>query len=173
MALEIERRFLVIDETWRQHVEWEAEIKQGYLFSSEDGLTTRIRVQTQPNRAPQAWLTIKAKGPSKVMAHARLEFEYAIPVEDAEELLSLSPWYLEKKRHGLHLSEGDWVLDIFSGSNSPLVIAEVELTHPEAKPPIPVWCGKEVTGVHQLSNAALARHPLQNWQKSEIRTLLD
>ena len=93
--------------------------------------------------------------------------EYAIPVADAEALLALSSWRLEKQRHGLLLPGGEWVLDVFLGANAPLVIAEVELLHADQEVEIPAWCGKEITGLHQLSNASLARHPWQSWDASK------
>ena len=171
MALEIERRFLVRGDGWRSHVTWEAQLQQGYLLNREDGLTARVRLQRPDNGNDQAWLTIKAKADAEAPSHARLEFDYAIPVEDALALLKLSAWQVSKKRHGLHLPGGDWVLDVFAGHNAPLVIAEVELEQPEDTPPIPSWCGREVTGLHQLSNAALAQIPLRNWCDEERQAL--
>jgi CYTH domain-containing protein len=166
MALEIERRFLVTGDAWQAHVSWVAEFRQGYLQSREDGLTTRIRLQQAGSGGEQAWLTIKAV-PDGASVATRLEFEYAIPVADAEALLALSSWRLEKQRHGLLLPGGEWVLDVFLGANAPLVIAEVELLHADQEVEIPAWCGNEITGLHQLSNASLARHPWQSWDASK------
>lgn len=172
MPLEIERRFLVINGGWRDHVAWEAELRQGYLLSREDGLTVRIRLQQQLNRDPECWLTIKALPDPGAPAHARQEFEYPIPDQDAEELLKHSASRLEKRRYGLWLSDGgDWVIDVFSGGNFPLVIAEVELQHPQQALQIPPWCGQEITGLHKFSNACLASHPWQSWCQEEQRAL--
>jgi CYTH domain-containing protein len=170
MALEIERRFLVTGDAWKAHVSWMAEFRQGYLQSREDGLTTRIRLQQAGSGGEQAWLTIKAV-PDGASVATRLEFEYAIPVADAEALLALSSWRLEKQRHGLRLPGGEWVLDVFRGANAPLVIAEVELLHADQEVEIPAWCGSEITGLHQLSNASLARHPWQGWDTSKRLSL--
>lgn len=120
MPLEIERRFLVSGDGWREHVVWVAELRQGYLLRRDDGLTARIRLQQQLDREHQSWLTIKALPQAGAPANARLEFEYPIPVADAQELLRLAPWCLDKRRHGLRLPDGDWVLDVFSGNNAPL-----------------------------------------------------
>jgi adenylate cyclase len=170
MAVEIERRFLVTGDAWQSHVGWVAELRQGYLQTREDGLTTRIRLQQEGSGGEQAWLTIKAV-PDGASTATRLEFEYAIPVADGEALLALSSWRLEKRRHGLLLPGGDWVLDVFLGANAPLVIAEVELLYPDQEIEIPGWCGNEITGLHQLSNASLARHPWQSWNNSQRRLL--
>lgn len=167
MSLEIERRFLVTGDGWREHLVWVAELRQGYLLRREDGLTARVRLQQKGNEDQQSWLTFKAVPDADAPVSARLEFEYPIPVQDAEELLKRSLWRVEKHRYGLLLPGGDWVLDVFSGENSPLVIAEVELQNPEAALPIPPWCGQEITGLHQLSNAALASHPFQTWSPDE------
>jgi CYTH domain-containing protein len=168
MALEIERRFLVTGDAWQAHVAWAAELRQGYLQSREDGLTTRIRLRKEQAwvAGGEAWLTIKA-APHGASASTRLEFEYGIPVADAEALLALSSCSLDKRRYGLSLPGGEWVLDVFCGDNAPLVIAEVELLHADQEVILPPWCRKEITGVHQFSNASLARQPWQSWSASE------
>jgi CYTH domain-containing protein len=119
MALEIERRFLVCGEAWRPLVRWTRALQQGYLAGSADGLTLRVR----SDGGDGAWLTLKYPA----AGIARQEFEYAIPPADAEALLERSGSRVCKARHGLALPGGDWVLDVFSGDNAPLVIAEVEL----------------------------------------------
>ncbi|MFM1800230.1 MAG: hypothetical protein RLZZ117_2508 [Cyanobacteriota bacterium] len=167
MALEIERRFLVNNEDWRSDVEWQAEIHQGYLLCRDDGLTIRVRLQRPNIGKASAWMTIKAMPDSPTPCHARLEFEYAIPEEDGRALLRLAPWQVSKTRYGLLCPGGHWVLDVFSGDNAPLILAEVEVDRPEDTPPIPPWCGREVTGMRQLSNAALAQFPWQARSEQE------
>jgi CYTH domain-containing protein len=144
----------------------------------------------------QAWLTLKApppfgpsaspapaKGHSSAAAAAppvstapptalsRLEFEYAIPLADGEDLLALSSARVLKRRHGLDLPGGDWVLDVFLADNAPLVVAEVELSSANQVVEVPPWCGRELTGRHDLSNAALALRPLVQWGEAERREL--
>lgn len=175
MPLEIERRFLVVGDGWREHCLWQVEMRQGYLVRQADGLTLRVRTsQGKSDNAAQAWLTLKAIPPGSPSASAlvRLEYEYQIPHGDALELLELAPEQLQKTRYGLNLPGGDWVLDVFAESNAPLVVAEVELGDPDEILNMPAWCGEELTGRHQLSNAALARHPLQQWSQAELGDLL-
>lgn len=178
MPLEIERRFLVRGQEWRRHVRWTARLQQGYLGvggAASDGLTVRVR-----RAGEQAWLTIKAPPPagSGTVGTApsadwvRQEFEYGIPVADAEHLLQLAPRQLSKWRHGLDLPGGDWVLDVFEGANAPLVVAEVELAAPDQPLVMPSWCVLELTGRHELSNAALAQTPLASWSTSQRQALL-
>lgn len=165
MALEIERRFLVRGSAWRQHIRWQAPLRQGYLLATDEGLTVRVRL----GAGEQAWLTLKAAAG----AIARHEFEYPIPAADAEAMLALAPVQLSKVRYGLDLPGGDWVLDVFEGANAPLVLAEVELTDLEDPLSAPPWCCQEVTGQHSLSNAALARRPLASWSDSERRPVVE
>jgi len=164
MALEIERRFLVSGEAWREQVVWSRRLQQGYLTGSADGLTLRVR----SDGAGAAWLTLKYPA----AGIARQEFEYAIPATDAEALLERSSARLSKWRHGLDLPGGDWVLDVFDAGNAPLVIAEVELEHEDQPLPLPDWCRREITGVGAFSNAALAHTPFQHWPAAERQSWL-
>ncbi len=110
--------------------------------------------------------------PGAGQALSRLEFEYAIPPADAEVLLALTDEQLVKIRHGLDLAGGDWVLDVFEGANAPLVVAEVELEHPDQPVELPPWCVRELTDRRDLSNAALAARPLAQWSEAERLELL-
>ncbi|MFS6827049.1 CYTH domain-containing protein [Cyanobium sp. ATX-6F1] len=149
-------------------------LRQGYLAGDREGFTVRVRstlpeaglVSERARGAASAWLTLKA--PTGGLA--RHEFEYPIPPEDAEALLALAPVGLRKLRYTLDLSGGDWVLDVFEGANAPLVIAEVELERADQPVPVPPWCRWEITGLGELSNAALAHHPFACWGRSNAAT---
>jgi CYTH domain-containing protein len=189
VALEIERRFLVVGEGWRHHSLWVRSLRQGYLVAAAEGLTLRVRTSSplgdtgapeaarvggRAEPSPEAFLTLKAPPPAGFSGPAlcRLEFEYPIPLGDGEELLALAAASLRKRRHGLDLSGGDWVLDIFEDENAPLVLAEVEIASADQAVMIPSWCGREVTDRRDLSNAALAHHPFARWGEAEQRELL-
>ncbi len=148
---------------------WRARLRQGYLVDAGDGLIVRVRARLPaPPEPGAAWLTLKATPPGEPAASlARLEFDYPIPVSDGEALLSLTSRQLNKWRYGLDLPGGDWVLDVFEDANAPLVVAEVELVDPAQPLELPGWCVREITGRHELSNAALARHPFQHWNRRE------
>lgn len=175
MPLEIERRFLVIGEAWRPLVRWSARLRQGYLVAGDDGLTLRVRLQQQASgSAEEAWLTLKARPPGGADMLTRLEFEYPIPLADGEALLALTQErQLSKWRHGLALPGGDWVVDVFEATNAPLVVAEVELESADQPLELPPWCVRELSGRHDLSNAALALRPLAHWTEAERRQLLE
>ena len=169
MALEIERRFLVHGESWRNHVQHHARLQQGYLSPAGEGLTVRVRLSRSAGGETAAWLTLKLPGAD---ARSRFEFEYPIPIEDGEALLALTPRQVGKTRYALNLPGGEWVLDVFEGANAPLVVAEVELTHAEADLDLPPWCVVELTDRGELNNAALAYRPLQSWPAPEREALL-
>jgi adenylate cyclase len=147
MGMEIERRFLVTGEGWRSGVTGTRRLDQGYL-AREDGVTVRLRVA-----GDAAKLTIK--GPGGLM---RPEFEYAVPVPEAREMLDLlcAGRRLIKTRHDVPLRGLVWEVDVFEGPLAGLVVAEVELPDPAHPLDLPAWAGREVTEDPRYANAALA-----------------
>ncbi len=160
MSLEIERRFLVRGERWKELAGQALHLRQGYLVIASNGLIVRVRI----NGDLQAWLTIK----SPAEGIAQNEFEYSIPIQDAQALWELSSQRLLKTRYKLHLGGGKWVVDCFEGLNYPLVLAEVEVSSLEDPLDIPDWCDKEITGELSLSNASLSSFPISTWS-NELR----
>lgn len=156
MGLEIERRFLIANENWRGLVEGEW-LKQGYL-SVEKERTVRVRI-----KGDEAWLTLK----SHISDVSRHEFEYPIPLADAQTILSaMCPMLVEKKRYRIALEGLVWEVDEFFGQNAGLIVAEVELAD-EAQPYTrPDWLGAEVTHDPRYTNAHLSRHPWPTWAKA-------
>ena len=148
MGIEIERKYLVAGNGWRDLVKTTQQLRQGYLTAGS-GVTVRIR--TVDDRT--GYLTIKSGG----SALARAEFEYEIPVTDARQMLGYSRGaQIEKIRYSLDLPGGDWVIDEFQGRHSGLMIAEVELESPTGALDLPDWIGDEVTGDPQYYNSSLA-----------------
>jgi len=155
MAVEIERKFLVRGEAWRSLVTAEANIRQAYLASGERS-TTRVRVKN----GTEATVTIK----SKRAELRRLEIEYPITALDAETLLALRhSGLIEKTRFIVPWHGHCWEVDVFSGDNRGLVIAEIELRHENETFDRPPWLGIEITGQSQYYNGSLARHPFCRW----------
>jgi adenylate cyclase len=156
MAVEIERKFLVVGEGWRT-LGTGTVYRQGYLAAEPDR-TVRVRVA-----GDRAFLTIKGKSEGI----ARLEYEYPIPVTEAEEMLlhlCLRP-LIEKTRYTLPLADVVWEVDEFVGENQGLILAEVELTHPEQIVALPDWIGQEVSDDPRYFNAYLSRHPFSTWSE--------
>ncbi len=152
MGIEIERRFLVKNEDWRSKVILSENFSQAYLNSNSDKWTIRIRLIDNN----QSYITLK----SSTNGFLNYEFEYPIPKKDAIELLNLSKYKITKTRYQLKLNKKNWVVDSFSGSNSSLTIAEIELSSESEQIKVPEWCGQEITGIKSLSNASLAKTPI-------------
>ena len=154
MAQEIERKFRVANDDWRAMASSSSSLKQGYLSSSAEA-TVRVRLEDNLGT-----LTIK----SKTKGITRNEFEYAIPAQEAEELLIIcSGPLIEKTRYRIPQENNTWEIDVFEGDNAGLIIAEIELTSDEDYFAKPQWLGEEVSGDSRYYNSNLATHPYVNW----------
>lgn len=155
MGVEIERKYLVTGQQWRQSVRRSIEISQGYL-STEADHTVRVRLTDQ-----QGFLTIKGRATELV----RPEFEYEIPADDAGELLEgfCGGRVLEKVRHEVEVGDHVWEIDEFGGANRGLVVAEVELEDAGESFEVPTWIGEEVTGQVRYYNSRLVEKPFTTW----------
>ncbi len=154
MGTEIERKFLVTDSSWKRD-SMSAKCRQGYVCLGS-GTTIRVRVM-----ADKGYLTIKGRSSGA----ARKEFEYRIPVADAEEMFECicEKPLIEKDRYTLHYEGMTWEIDEFAGENIGLVVAEVELEREDQVFLLPPWVGKEVTGDPRYYNVALVRNPYSKW----------
>ncbi|MFM7384682.1 MAG: CYTH domain-containing protein [Microcystaceae cyanobacterium] len=158
MATEIERKFLVNGDQWRSLAVGQRYC-QGYL-PTQDNVTVRVRIVGE-----KAYLTLK--GPTQGMS--RSEFEYDIPVTDAEILLNTlcqRPW-IEKWRYRIPMGDLVWEVDEFLGENQGLILAEVELVSEDQTFDRPDWIGPEVTGDRRYYNSNLVNYPYQQWSATE------
>jgi adenylate cyclase len=147
MAKEIERKFLVRGDGWRNFVSKTRSLRQAYISSMEDR-SVRVRLEN----GNIATLTVKI---GRTMT--RDEFEYTIPIEDAEELMGTAiGLVIRKTRHNIPFKGFTWEVDVFEGAHEGLIIAEVEMRDESDKPELPEWLGEEVTGQYRYSNQALA-----------------
>ena len=154
MAQEIERKFRVANDDWRAMATSSSSLKQGYLSSSAEA-TVRVRLEDNLGT-----LTIK----SKTKGITRNEFEYAIPAQEAKELLIIcSGPLIEKTRYRIPQENHTWEIDVFEGDNDGLIIAEIELTSEDDYFVKPQWLGEEVSGDSRYYNSNLATHPYVNW----------
>lgn len=154
MGVEIERKFLVRSDGWRQAADPGTVFKQGYLCATAER-TVRVRLA-----GDRAWLTMKGES----RGARRAEFEYAIPAADAEQLLALcTPTVIDKTRYRVPHAGHTWEVDVFAGANAPLVVAEVELTHEDEDVRLPDWLGDEVTGDPRYQNSQLSQQPYATW----------
>jgi adenylate cyclase len=154
MGIEIERKFL-IDRDKLGTLKNGYQIKQGYI-QTVDHTTVRVRI-----RDKEAFLTIKGKSEGT----SRLEFEYPIPLHDANDMLNnlCQKSFIDKTRHLVKHEGHVWEVDIFKGSNEGLVVAEVELTNENENFSLPNWVTKEVTDDIRYFNSNLIENPYLTW----------
>ena len=153
MPLEIERKYLLSNDDWRKLVQKKMAIQQGYLNTDKER-TVRVRIKKD-----KGILTIKGK----TTGFARLEYEYEIPLKDAQELLKLCQNLIEKTRFEV-LYEGKlWEIDEFYGSNEGLILAEIELESEDEAFVLPDWIDKEVSHDARYYNSSLSKKPFGTW----------
>ena len=154
MATEIERKFLVNVEALPE-LPTGQHIVQGYIPTA-DKTAVRIRI-----KGDRAWLTIKGANTGM----SRLEFEYPIPLIDAEQMLQqlCTGGAIDKHRYEIEHQGFVWELDIFAGNNQGLIVAEVELSDETQQPALPNWISTEVTADPRYYNSNLMQHPFKDW----------
>ena len=154
MAQEIERKFLVADPSFLKPLTG-SQIKQGYIAGKERS-AARIRI-----RDSGAFLTLK----SETIGITRSEFEYEIPLADAEEMLETlcAPPHIEKTRYVVEWKGHTWEIDVFHGVNEGLIVAEIELATADQAFEKPPWLGREVSQDARYFNSNLAHCPYGDW----------
>lgn len=157
MGVEIERKFLVRDESWRVAASPGTRYRQGYLASNP---RCSVRVRTGGG---QAWLNIKGA----TVGASRAEFEYPLPLADAQFMLEVlcEASLVDKTRHLVVVGAHTWEVDVFHGANEGLLVAEIELAEVDEAFERPPWAGEEVTGDVRYYNARLAVHPYREWRE--------
>jgi len=155
MALEIEHKFLLKNNDWKNKVTKSTEYKQGYLISDSK---RSVRIRTSDNKA---WLNIK----SATIGNHRQEYEYEIPLTEAEEILDTlcEKPLIEKTRHLVPYEQHIWEIDVFMGDNDGLIVAEIELKEIGEFFCKPDWTGKEVTEDLRYYNNQLCKNPYKYW----------
>jgi len=158
LGTEIERKFRVVGDAWRTAAISASSLRQGFV-STEAGRTVRVRLAER-----DAWLTLKGHSEGA----ARAEFEYAIPADEAEEMLDglCRKPLIEKTRYRVAHAGHTWEVDVFHGDNAGLVVAELELDHADEAVEFPPWVGREVTGDPDYYNANLVDHPFCLWPEA-------
>lgn len=159
MSKEIEYKFVVRDKSCLEMAVSKTYYRQGYI-PTVNGMTVRVRIAGE-----KGYVTFK----DHAVGMTRHEFEYEVPVADAEQMLTLMCEHpqIEKYRYvipyDLTTSQLHWEVDEFLGENEGLVVAELEV--PDESFPIvtPAWIGDNVTGDHRYYNSALTRHPYKSW----------
>ncbi len=163
MAQEIERKFLVRDDCWREAAHAHFHLKQGYLANQENA-SIRVRIDHQG----RAHINLK----SYTLGISRREYEYDIPREEAEEILehlALKP-LIDKTRYLVRYGDHLWEIDEFHGDNAGLVVAEIELNAEDEPFERPPWIDREVSDDPRYLNSCLVRHPYCDWEGADLDT---
>ena len=159
MPAEIERKFLIKNDDWRKLVSRETRIAQGYLANTERG-SIRVRIAGEA-----AYLNLK----SMTLGVSRTEFEYPIPVDDADYILKnlcMQP-VIEKTRYYIEQDPHLWEIDVFAGENAGLVVAEIELSDVNETFHKPDWLGEEVSDDPRYYNVRLVENPFSQWETGQ------
>ncbi|KQX57612.1 MULTISPECIES: CYTH domain-containing protein [Ensifer] len=152
MAKEIERKFLVASDGWRERADKGIDLRQAYVVTMDDR-SLRVRIHGDK----WARLTIKI-GKSALV---RNEYEYDLPMEDAREMLTHAVGIvIEKRRYRVPHKGFTWEVDVYGGALKGLVVAEVEMKRETDMPALPDWVGQEITGDRRYSNQSLATEGL-------------
>lgn len=156
MAQEIERKFLILNDSWRDSAEPGTYMSQGYMGDAKRA-SVRVRVEGE-----QANINIK----SATLGISRTEYEYPIPRDEALDMLKnlCEQPLIEKTRYKVKVANHTWEVDVFAGDNVGLVVAEVELESEEQAFEKPTWAGDEVSGEARYYNVCLVKHPYKDWE---------
>lgn len=156
MGTEIERKFLLCSDAWRELASRATRYRQGYL-SGAKSVSVRVRIA-----GDQGFLNIK----SVTLDVSRAEYDYPIPLEDAAELLErfCARPLIEKTRYLVPYRGHVWEVDVFEGENAGLVVAEVELSRTDEPFQKPHWIGEEVSADPRYYNVSLVTHPYKDWK---------
>ena len=157
MALEIERRFLIKNDNWKEFITKKIYIEQGYLSKSLDGWIIRVRLIGKNSK-----IALK----KHIKGFTNFEFEYSIPRSDAEIIMSNLSSTIKKERFFLEIDKKPWIVDCFKENNYPLEIAEIELSNEEEDLIFPSFISKEITGLTNYSNFSLAKNPFSEWKEN-------
>ncbi len=159
MALEIERRFLLKNENWKEFITKKIYIEQGYLSQSLDGWIIRVRFTGKDFK-----IALK----KHIESFTNFEFEYSIPRKDGETIMSNLSSTIKKERYFLEVEKKSWIIDCFKENNYPLEIAEIELSNEEEDLKLPSFISNEITGLKHYSNFSLAEKPFAKWKDNYL-----
>ena len=155
MPVEIEHKFLLKNDNWRQHIQQSSRIRQAYLGAMTQA-SVRVRIE-----GSKANINIKSAG----LSLRRMEYEYAIPLAEANEMLDQLCEHpqIDKLRHLVKHGQHVWEIDEFFGDNAGLLVAEIELLSEDEEFEVPDWAGEDVTQDGRYYNVKLVKHPFNKW----------
>ena len=161
MSLEIERRFLLKNDNWKEFITKKIYIEQGYLSKSLDDWISRIRFT-----GTDCKLALK----KHIKGFTNFEFEYSIPQSDGEIIMANLSNIIKKERFFLEVEKKSWIIDCFKDNNYPLEIAEIELSNEDEYLLLPSFISEEITGLTHYSNFSLTNNPFSEWDEAYLTT---
>ena len=159
MALEIERRFLIKNDKWKEFITSKTLIEQGYLSYNLDDWIIRIRFNGE---------NFKIALKKHIKNFSSYEYEYIIPTSEGKEIMANLETTIKKERFFLKIEQKNWIVDCFRDKNSPLEIAEIELSEEKEEVILPSFLSKEITGLTSFTNLSLIKHPFSKWENKDL-----
>ncbi len=155
MSLEIERRFLIKNDQWKEFITHKTFIEQGYLSYDLEDWIIRIRFNGKKYK-----IALK----KHIKNFTNYEYEYSIPNSEGKKIMATLTNTIKKERFFLEVNQKDWIIDCFKGTNFPLKIAEIELTEEKEKVILPSFLAEEITGLTIYTNLNLTKNPFAKWE---------
>ncbi len=162
MALEIERRFLIKNDYWKEFVTNKTSIEQGYLSYNLEDWIIRIRFNGK---------TFKIALKKHIKNFSNYEYEFSIPNSEGEKIMTTLTNKIKKERFYLEVDNKNWIVDCFKDKNFPLQIAEIELNSEKEEFILPPFLSKEITGLKIFTNLSLTKHPFSKWENKDFKKL--
>ena len=162
MALEIERRFLIKNDKWKEFVTHKTFIEQGYLTYNLEDWIIRIRFDGS---------AFKIGLKKHIKNFTNYEYEYSIPNNEGEKIMASLKDTIKKERYFLEINQRNWIIDCFKNENFPLEIAEIELAEEKEEVILPAFLSTEITGLKIFSNLSLTKNPFTKWENKDLKNL--
>ena len=160
MALEIERRFLLKNDQWKEFITHGILIEQGYLSYNLEDWIIRIRFNGK---------NFKIALKKHIKNFTNYEYEYSIPNIEGERIMATLTNTIKKERFFLEVEQRNWIIDCFKDENFPLEIAEIELLEEKEEVILPPFLSREITGLKKFTNLSLTKHPFSKWENKNLK----
>jgi len=162
MGIEIERRFLIKNDQWKEFITHKTFIEQGYLSKNLEDWIIRIRLDEK---------NFKIALKKHIKNFTNYEYEFSIPTNEGKKIMGTLKNTITKERFFLEVDKKNWIIDCFKDENFPLEIAEIELADEKEEVILPPFLSKEITGLKIFSNFSLTENPISRWGKKDLKNL--
>ena len=162
MALEIERRFLIKNDYWKEFITNKTSIEQGYLSYNLEDWIIRIRFNGKDFK-----IALK----KHIQNFTNYEYEFSIPNSEGEKIMATLTNKIKKERFFLEVDNKNWIVDCFKDKNFPLEIAEIEVNSEKEEVILPPFVSREITGLKIFTNLSLTKRPFSKWENKDLTTL--